>query len=163
MLDTIDYSKMITKGAGSSNVCFTDGNIAIKLGNVNHTDVELMNEAAAVNLSVPVWYYERNAKLPIAIMNLIDNYPRQYYYEDGSIPYPVYHIRNKGYANIVIMPYARPLLDNSKEYSDSWISRAIKLAGRVSDKYYNVFGKTWEDDHPWNLGYYRSNLVILDF
>ena len=162
MLDTINYGKLKTKGAGGSNVCFTDGVIAIKLGNVSQHEADLMNEAAKYELSIPVFYYGVNITVPEPIMYMLKNYDRRYYYEHQE-PTPVRRIKNTGHANILITPYARPLLDNSKSYTFYWMYRDHTLTDLVRARYYKTFNKEWIDDHPWNLGYYKHNLVILDF
>ena len=162
MLDTIDFSKMRTLGAGGNNVCFTDKKIAVKFGNVDQDEVDLMVEAAKHELSVPVLYYAQNVQLPHAAMELINNFPERFYYEGGTVPYPVYTIRKKSRANVLIMPYAKPLMRNDKQYTDAYQEKMYAVAEEFSERYLEVMGYEWMDNHPWNLGYYRDNLVILD-
>jgi|SRR5215216_3673084 len=164
MLDTIDFSKMKTLGAGGSNVCYTNGKIAVKFGDVDQEQVDLMIEAAEHELSVPVLYYQQNVQLSNDIMQLMYKFPRKFYYNGyDDEPWPVHHIKKVSRANVLVMPYAKPLMRNDKEYTEAYTDKMQLLADEVANKYFMIFNKEWGDDHPWNLGYYRQNLVILDF
>ncbi len=163
-LNSINWKKMKTVGAGSNNVVFTDGKLAVKFGNVDQDEVDLMDEAAKFDLSVPVLYFKESVNLSSDIMQMMYDYPRKFYYDHkDDEPWPLYSIKKKSRANVLVTPYAKPLLNNAKEYSPKWVDRCNLLVERVKAEYREVVGKIWQDDHPWNLGYYRGNLVILDF
>lgn len=163
IFDKINMSKLRYVGSGSSNICLTDGVYAIKIGIVAKCEADEMNKAYQHGLGVPVLEFKEHVSMPDAILALLKKYPT-FYCEGGKVAQCVFlDILESKYANVMIMPLIKPYMRHDYQYSRLYMARAYTISKRLAAVYNQVTGNFWEDFHPWNMGKYNGNLVILDF
>lgn len=139
-------------GSGWYATVFGIGPYAVKVGRVHPEGVELQQRAARVGLSVPVVAFHHGlpaASLPAELLGQLC---------------PI-EARTDGLLDVLVMGRALPALA-----TPSWTGLDTQLVGnlyraseRLAKRIVRLAGVTWEDPHPWNLGYYDNHLVALDW
>ncbi len=155
-------------GYGASNVCFTDGEHAIKIGQNSRYDANMLNQAHKHGFAPKVIAQSEDVAIPDYIVELMFNALLNPLNGDQS-PWSDlswYASKRMGtwYASVMIVEYVKPFLSHKKKYSPRYQNRAYKLAEELKEKYESVSGVYWGDNHPWNMGKAKDGrLLIIDF
>ena len=156
----INIKKLRCVGIGASNVCFTDGTYAIKVGNTTAYEVERLRRVYEDGFGANVYEYINAATIEqIAVFKKV---VARGYYDGGEFSKHVPYQVRKNSPTILIVQYIKPFLSHKKAYTETYKRYAYKVASTIAEQYEEKTGRCWNDNHPWNLGKMNGKYYILD-
>jgi len=169
IFDWIDTSNLSILGCGSFNICYTDGNYAIKIGNTRPSEIDTLLRIGEHGLAVKVIAYEYDLSIPDTFTKLLNPKVLRCYNTANPFvsnnDYGNYIRRSTGCASVLITQLVKPCMRHDKRYSDTHVSNMYAKACALAERIRDLTGESlWLDVHPWNMGIdvQAKKLVVLD-
>lgn len=146
-ISDIDWSSLEFIGAGCNGVVYGNAEYVVKIGSISRLDVSMLERGAAVKVSPPVLvYYASGSGIPEEIKSRM------------------MEVLGAVHTNVLISARAIPyftLLEGQVSVEE--LRAAYVVAEALQEHILKKHDLYWADAHPWNLGYYEGNLVVLDW